>query len=506
MTRHSDQRPPTDAPRPRSRARFAAGWIICVGLLGLAVALLFAARGVSHGMEDLGYLVVTREGSRPLRLTPAGGVEPFELPSPLTVRLVDRPTGSEEPTEYRLTLQEGGRERRFRVAEGETFDLDGQTYRMGAVRLWTGILPDGLGAPMASLAIRVPPDPWSPQLPLSEQGSLRIGDDTVVTLTYLFEGSPPPVDETSAAGEDVRWGVVEGDIVHWLTSFAPGSGVVLGDGRAVTLEAGGPQDGAITVAIIGPDGGRSLRVDAGTEAAGLVLFERREIAARTIRLYLIRSSDVVARVYLDGVFQEEHEMRMGDTWRVPGAPLDLHLSDASGLAVPVSEAESPFRELPLMSDDEVQFIREGQLRPVGHWNAILVPVATDPSEEDSVVELQTLLWTSGAPLPPGPMLRVGRYVLDVEWRSSNHPSGRSVAPNPILPDRPPFPDDVRDALLEAADASGDTLVFRVRDRQPRLTGLFAAAAGLACLAAAFLQAMRLLALRFAPALGYPDGA
>lgn len=506
MTHRSDPRPPSDGPRPWSRARFVAGWLICVGLLGVAVALLFAARGVSHGMEDLGYLVVTHEGSRPLRLTPEGGVEPFELPSPLTVRLVDRPTRSEEPTEYRLSLQEGGRERRFRVAEGETFDLDGQTYRMGAVRLWTGILPDGLGAPMVSLAVRVPPDPWSPQLPLSEQGSLRIGDDTVVTLTYLFEGSPPPPDETSDPAEDVRWGVVEGDTIHWLTSFAPGSGILLADGRAVTLEAGGPQDDAITVAVTGPDGSHRLRVEAGTEAAGLVRFERRETAVRTIRLYLIRSSDVVARVYLDGVFQEEHRMQMGDTWRVPGAPLDLHLSDASGLAVPVSEAESPFRELPLMSDDEVQFIREAQLRPLGHWNAVLIPVAAGPSRKGSVVELQALLWTGGAALPPEPTMRVGRYVLDVEWRSSNHPSGRSVTPNPILPDRPPFPDDVRDALLEAADASGDTLVFRVRDRQPRLTGLFAAAAGLACLAAAFLQAMRLLALRFAPALGYPDGA
>lgn len=506
MTSHSDQRPPTDAPLPRSRAWFAAGWLICAGLIGAAAVLLLTGRAASHTMEDLGYLVVTHEGSRPLRLTPAGDVEPFELPSPLTVRLADQPTRSVEPTEYRLTLKEGGRERRFRVAEGETFDLDGQTYRMGAVRLWTGILPDSLGAPMASLAIRVPPDPWSPQLPLSEQGSLRIGDDTVVTLTYLLKGSPPPADETSDAGEDVRWGVVEGETVHWMTSFAPGSGVVLGDGRAVTLEAGGPQDDAITVAIIGPDGGRSLRVEAGTEAEGLVRFERREIAARTIRLYLIRSSDVVARVYLDGVFHEERRMRMGDTWRVPGAPLDLHLAEASGLAVPVSAEESPFRELPITAGDEVQFIREGQLRPVGHWNAILVPVAAGPSEKDSAVELQTLLWTGGAPLPPEPMMRVGRYVLDVEWRSSNHPSGRSLTPNPILPNRPPFPDDLRDALLEAADASGDTLVFRLRDRQPRLTGLFAGAAGLACLAAAFLQAMRLLALRFAPALGYPHRA
>ncbi len=506
MTHHPVHRPPTDGPPRRSRARFAAGWLICAGLLGAAVVLLLAARGASHTMEDLGYLVVTHEGSRPFRLTPEGDVEPFELPSPLTVRLVDRPTSSAEPTEYRLSLQEGGRERRFRVAEGKTFDLDGQTYRMGAVRPWTGILPDGLGAPMVSVAIRVPPDPWSPQLPLSEQGSLRIGDDTVVTLTYILEGDPPPLDETFDPAEDVRWGVVEGETIHWLTSFAPGSGILLADGRAVTLEAGGPEDDAITVAITGPDGSRSLRVDAGTEAEGLVRFERRETAARTIRLYLIHSSDVVARVYLDGVFQEERRMRMGDTWRVPGAPLDLHLSDASGLAVPVSEAESPFRELPVMSDDEVQFIREGQLRRVGHWNAILVPVGAEPSEKVSVVELQTLLWTGGAPLPPEPMLRVGRYVLDVEWRSSNLPSGRSFTPNPILPGRPLFPDDVRDALLEAADASGDTLVFRLRDRQPRLTGLFAAAAGLACLAAAFLQAMRLLALRFAPALGYPDGA
>lgn len=107
------------------------------------------------------------------------------------------------------------------------------------VRPWVGLLRTPNGSPMAALSLRKAEEPWTRGVFLAEGAWRTVEPDTGMLLRWwrTEEEAKTRFPETLGPLFGARWGTVDGGVVNWFASLAPGTGAVLSDDTEVTLLA-----------------------------------------------------------------------------------------------------------------------------------------------------------------------------------------------------------------------------------------------------------------------------
>lgn len=295
----------------------------------------------------------------------------------LTLRLASLTLPPREASEGKLTIGTGGAESTVHIEDGAHVTLDETAYEVSAIRAWSGLLHRPPGAPMINCAVQPYAGEWI------ENVFVEIGAWQIITpdLAVFATQAGAPFNAESA-----RWGVVEGERIHWFTSFVPGTGIELDDGVIVTLlarrpsgrilvefDSAGEKERAWFDANQTDDGSRIQYHDPGT-AAFRLLIEVQE--SRTARITLLEND----------LQHWSREVDVGAIVPADNPGLRARIDQIETDAFPLLAAESPFLETVLMNNDRVLRIREGEAIRMGDSTLTFEAIA-EPREATAEIEI-----------------------------------------------------------------------------------------------------------------------
>jgi hypothetical protein len=303
-----------------------------------------------------------------------------------------------EPRDVLVVERPDGTERMY-IDGDRTIALEGSTFHIAGVRRWSGLLRDGLGVPMAAVALRTPGGEWIEHLFLRSGEWSRFVESVGIHFEWLeaeeMGGAREPgsahdrrgalalpgtgqADSGPAPARGMaRWGVVDGTAIHWFDSFLPGTGVERTDGAVVTLvalnempEFGAPSPLPIEApdSVTGPAicvefrSGNDVRyewVQANAES-GEVRFEYPAALPQVFVLRARRSGLARITAYQNGEVVGTADLQQGERWLPDGFEYDLRLDQVISQAVPVDLAQSPFDEAVLGSPERILRVRQGE--------------------------------------------------------------------------------------------------------------------------------------------------
>lgn len=277
---------------------------------------------------------------------------------PFSLQL-DRIETTGEP-QYRrcLVVRQGEHETTHPVEIGQTVEIGQESFCIETVRRWSGLLPDPKGHPMFALALADEPGntvflrqaEWCRLTP--QIAAIGFWHDSERDLQAAVEHIPPAA---------ARWGVVDDSKVQWLTTFLPGSGFNLADGRTVTLLRMEHHGDARTPCLIVEVGNgdevyvEQVQPDA---SSGLLRFETMATAKTILALHAWQDDRAHVAVFEAGKKRGARELNAGDEWRVTDSGTILRLLGVLRKAAPVASQDSPFDEMVLGSDSVRLALRE----------------------------------------------------------------------------------------------------------------------------------------------------
>jgi len=254
----------------------------------------------------------------------------------------------------------------------DTISIGDTEFTVVGMRPWSGIFPRDHGRPMAAIAVGVGDSPWIEGI-VAQAGSWEMFEPAgAVRLEWVDSESAARAHANDTARNAApRWGVREGDRMHWFEGTTPGMGVTLNDGTQVTLaevtERGEDRAPAITVTIVSGESKREVTIPANNESAmGMVRFEYPSARAFVLRLYGWTQDTVYAVAMRDGEKADETVLERGQVWGVAGGDERIRLDGALPAAVEVPENAATAYEIVLASEDRELRLRHGERFRMGN--------------------------------------------------------------------------------------------------------------------------------------------
>lgn len=338
---------------------------------------------------------------------------------PFSLRLDAVETIALHPPRAVIAITSNGDTREWPAEAGVTIETGaGHFVRLLETRPWSGLVRTPHGNPMAMIDVGVPDKGWVAGLFVSTEEWLYVQGGIGVRLRWFYsEPEARAALPTVVPGiESARWGVREGQRVHWFQSFAPGTGITLDDGAEVTLIAT-QEDAAGHVERI------EVEITRGGSAKRHIVPARAEFSTEGLRfenpvllpfqahLHAWKDGEVIALAIYNGKLGEPAIVKEGETWR-PGSAgsIQLRLDQLMGRAVPLAVEDSEISEALLEIDGGVRNVREGEESALG--DAILkyrrIPQAPDARHTLSAIYPggdSPDIYTMG----PGETLRIGDW-------------------------------------------------------------------------------------------------
>jgi hypothetical protein len=331
------------------------GWRLCRRLIVTLAAIVWLA--------FVWFLIPNRVVTYEIQLTmnrPA-----IELSSPdsspgLFAKLLSLEIPPRTADTGELNVRDGDQETTAQVSEDQKITIEDTEYEVTAIRPWAGLLHRPPGLPMMNIAVKPPDANWIENV-FVERGGAQI----LTPAIAVFVG----VVDTGIEANPSRWGVVEGDRTHWFSSFVPGTGLDLDDGRAVTLLAHRPS------------GWIRVRVEAGGETTETLVEANRYPTDGQFRYEDPNAVAYKIEINVDENGPSTISVVEGDLelWTTPWAIGSMLVDEDSGLSVridqdelealPLFADESPWLEVVLTNLDQVIRIREGEAVRVGETTA-----------------------------------------------------------------------------------------------------------------------------------------
>jgi hypothetical protein len=297
------------------------------------------------------------------KLLGAGRYDAARLPFSILLKQVDV-LNEEEPRNL-LKISAPDSERTIDLKDKGDIRINGEPYRMETVRKWSGLMRYPSGEPLAALSLRRPAERWTENVFVAADTWRRIEPDIALRLTWCV--SEEAARQAQAGGlpgiETARWGVVEGGVVDWSASFAPGTGAELKNGGTATLlkldESG--TEPAIEVEF--SKGGqrkteRAVANERSSEAR--VLFEYPSRLETVILVYAFEDGKALLVAYHQHKPCGERVLSAGERWSVEGMPFEIRLDQALQKALPVSEEDSTVYEAVLRGPPRDLRLRQGE--------------------------------------------------------------------------------------------------------------------------------------------------
>ncbi len=294
----------------------------------------------------------------PVALTPAN--------PDLTVQLLSLTIPPRTANAGQLNLQDGAAVSTLPVAVGKTVELNGATYDVAAIRPWAGLVHRPPGTPMLNLAVKPPDSDWIENV-FVQRGGARIVTPEIAVLVAGDEGEASP--------SPARWGIVEGDRTHWISSFVPGTGLELADGSIVTLLLHRPS--ARILVEIEKDGTASQTwVDANRQPPdSLIKYEDASAVAYHLEIDFDASDSAIVSL-IEGDL--EHWTRPADIGTIVSDDafgLSMRVDQIEQDALALLPGESPWLEVVLSNSDHVLRVREDESIRVGETSMTFEAIA-----------------------------------------------------------------------------------------------------------------------------------
>lgn len=266
------------------------------------------------------------------------------------------------------------------VAEGTVVEAPEGRIVIGPVEPWAGLVRDGRGVPMASVALRTGESAtWRPPVFVRTDEDLHPLPDVLVGLRCFPDEATAKAAVTAEKALDVtvRWGVHEQGRIHWFEGLVPGTGVTTADGTEYTLTgtvvSGTGEVTHITVENkLGP-GTTEEKVPANRHVKDdVILFERHDNKV-VILLHAWRDGAALAVPWISGERHAERLLKENDTIDLEqpdGTRLVLRLDQLMLKAIPVPEVQDGVKALVLDTPAGVVRLREGMSRSLKETRVI----------------------------------------------------------------------------------------------------------------------------------------
>ena len=261
----------------------------------------------------------------------------------------------------KVTSPEG--ERTIALVVGEDATIEGESFRIAAIREWSGLLRDANGTPMAAVSLRHPSESWTTGVFLHAGRWTRVEPGVGLRLSW-FE-SDDAARESLALGlsdtRSARWGVVDGPAVNWFEVFVPGTGAQLRDGTVVTLDR--YDEGGSRIVVRVEKGGETRLVEASANARdpnALVRLESPSQLDSVIVFNAVGEGRALAAAYEDQRECGRTEMAAGETWAPEEFPYEVRLDQVLAKAVIVQPDASPLYEAVLQGSARELRFRQGE--------------------------------------------------------------------------------------------------------------------------------------------------
>ena len=397
------------------RSTYSVLSLVLAGL-GFLMAGVFAVAGQARGLSgEIRLLPDTGEHVAACTLdTPDSEHTPFDNPAawegfdeaafpntfalPFSLRLVSA-TALEGPRARNIVTVVGPESETNHVVEpGTEIALADASLHVAEIRKWAGLVRIPNGRTMAILAFRFKDEPWMENVVISGETWAKVGEDIGAYLTWHESEAEAraTLDAGLGLASVARWGVVEGDNVHWFDSFVPGTGIELKDGTEVVLMArkddqdfNGELSPAIRVHVAEKDRARTNWIRANDQDPdGLVRFDCYSTLKAVFFVAAWRDGAALIYPHYNEFPCGDRVLSEGEVWKPGGMPYAVRLDQVMESAAAVSADESPVREAVLQTSDDVVRVREGQ---AVQWNDV------------------RLTFTHEAPPPPV------RYELGITW-------------------------------------------------------------------------------------------
>ena len=310
------------------------------------------------------------------------------FPLPFSLHLKDVEVLDAPPKKDVLEVLFQGRHHFTDVTAGATVEVPEGKIVIGPVEPWAGLIRDGRGGPMASIALRTHQDPtWRPPVFLRTDEDLHPLPGVLVRLRCFPDeaAAKAAVPGEQAVAVTTRWGVREQGRIHWFEGLAPGTGVTTGDGTEYTLMGVvGADPGAATHIVVEKKLGQAVseeQVEANrSRDESVILFERHDNSV-VILLYAWRDGAALAAPWIDGRRQTERILKEDETLDLvdpAGARLSLRLDQLMMKAIPVPEVQDGVKALVLDTPSGVVRLREGMSRSLKETRVIYRRQAQPP--------------------------------------------------------------------------------------------------------------------------------
>ena len=292
------------------------------------------------------------------RLLPGSESERGESPS------------SDNPLQLQVSGPDG--DLYYAAAIGSRIPIEGRDFEIVRVGPWEGLLPDPGGVPMARVSLRSPGGGGTGHFFVTE--SWTVISDSIALRMFWFENEASAtarIRKWQQHGIDddfTKWGVREGDRIHWFQSLSPGTGIELGDGTTITLLEFDPThlvgDGVeASIRVRQTRGGSSTETwHAANErdSDSTILF--RSLSSYPVHVAVSAwAGDAGALTsYRVGHPARLQEPAALGQWLSVDTGSDLRLDSAIAKGVPVLAKDSPFVEVVLRTGAESLHVRQGE--------------------------------------------------------------------------------------------------------------------------------------------------
>lgn len=261
------------------------------------------------------------------------------------------------------------------IAPGVEVRVQGEPCTVREIRRWTGLLRDRRGQTMAAISLRQPDEAWTENIFLTNGTWRRVDPDLGMFFARVpeMETAKGLADSGLPGLDAARWGAVDGEAVHWLNAFSPGTAMQLRGGGSVTLlrvdlehpTPTGPQ-AAIEVEVDDAGQKRTLWVSANnTKADPVVRFEYLSNRPFVVTVTSWADDTAIVAAFANGRAVGVRQMLAGESWIPQGFPYEFRLDQAIETALPVTSQESQIYEAVLERNGQIIRCRQGEAVRIG---------------------------------------------------------------------------------------------------------------------------------------------
>ncbi len=257
-----------------------------------------------------------------------------------------------------------------RAIPGTAFRVGETTFSVMGERPWSGLLRNENGSSMAMIRWGNSANGEGARVALTDRVWVRFDENVAMRLEWHESAGEAETALASALPqlESAQWGIVEGGVTQWFTSFAPGTGAILKDGTRATLVEF--VDSFVDDALGRPavrvrfdrEGQREEEwcIGEADRKGARVQFECPASRPVVVRVAAWAEGSARLGVSVGGTLADSGILDADIPWQVPGTEHELSIEQVLANAFYIAPEQSPWKEAVVRNARATIDVREGE--------------------------------------------------------------------------------------------------------------------------------------------------